>query len=57
MILWLIIGLIGYFLMKIYRRPLLDEFDLELDLVVLIFMCLGVVSLLAAAHFILKKTI
>lgn len=56
-IVWLIAGLIGYFLLKIFRRPLLNEFDLDLDLLVLIFMCLGVLSILISIHFIFKSKI
>lgn len=52
---WLIFGAIGYFLIKTFRRPILDGFDMDYDLLVLMFMGLGVISLLASAHFIFKS--
>ena len=58
-IIWLILGLVGYFLIKIFRRPILDDIvkseNIELDLLIVIFMCLGLISLLASANFLLKK--
>lgn len=54
---WLLSGMIGYALIKAYHKDYLLSLDLELDLAVLMFTCLGLISLLCALNLVLKNKI